>query len=197
MAKRIFDIFFALFGVVFLLPLCLIIACGVFFTSKGGVFYIQQRVGKGGKFFSLFKFRTMSVGSDSKGLLTIGGNDSRVTFFGGFLRKYKLDELPQLINVLLGNMSFVGPRPEVEKYTKLYDLYQKRVLEVKPGITDYASLAFIDESDLLAKSTHPEKTYIKEIMPAKIRLNMRYIDEVSVLTDSKIILKTLIKIVSR
>ena len=138
----------------------------------------------------------MQSGSDKKGLLTVGGRDPRITSTGYFLRKYKLDELPQLLNVFFGSMSLVGPRPEVRKYVELYTDDQKKVLLVKPGITDYASLEYFNENDLLAKSTNPEQTYITEVMPAKLALNKKYIKEVGLITDLKIIFLTLQRIVS-
>lgn len=138
----------------------------------------------------------MHTDADKKGLLTVGGRDPRVTQVGYYLRKFKLDELPQLFNVLFGSMSLVGPRPEVRKYVDMYNEEQKRVLEVKPGITDYASLEYINENELLAKSENPEQTYIQEIMPAKLKLNMRYIEETGLLTDLTIITRTVQKIVS-
>lgn len=137
----------------------------------------------------------MRPNSDKAGLLTVGSRDNRVTKVGYFLRKYKLDELPQLINVLLGDMSFVGPRPEVRKYVDMYDDEQLKVLTVKPGITDYASIEYSNENDLLAKSDNPEKTYIDEVMPAKLKLNLKYIQEIGLATDVKIILKTIRKII--
>lgn len=196
MAKRLFDFILSTIGILLLLPALITIALLVYFTSKGPVLYKQQRIGKNGKPFTLFKFRSMASGSDKKGLLTVGNKDARVTPLGYYLRKYKLDELPQLFNVWLGDMSLVGPRPEVEKYTSLYDSYQRKVLEVKPGITDYASLNYINENDILAKAEDPEKTYVEKIMPCKLRLNMIYINEVGLFTDIKIIGKTLIKIVT-
>lgn len=157
---------------------------------------MQERVGKDNKNFKLFKFRTMEQGSDTKGLLTVGGKDARVTRTGYYLRKYKLDELPQLLNVLLGSMSLVGPRPEVRKYVDLYTDDQKKILQVKPGITDYASLEYFGENELLAKSADPEETYIKEIFPAKLELSKKYISDAGLATDVKIILKTFLKIIS-
>jgi len=194
MLKRLFDIICSLFGLIFLSPFLILISFTVALTSKGGVFYLQERVGKDGKSFNLFKFRTMFTGSDKKGLLTVGGRDPRVTGIGYYLRKYKLDELPQLLNVLFGRMSLVGPRPEVRKYVDLYTVEQRRVLDVKPGITDYASLEYFSENELLAKSSDPEQTYIKEIMPAKLELNKRYISEAGLVTDLKLIFRTLGKI---
>jgi lipopolysaccharide/colanic/teichoic acid biosynthesis glycosyltransferase len=160
------------------------------------IFYFQNRVGKNNKDFKLFKFRTMNANADKKGLLTVGGRDPRVTAIGYYLRKYKLDELPQLFNVLFGTMSLVGPRPEVRKYVDLYTVDQLQVLLVKPGITDYASLEYINENDLLAASANPEETYINEIMPAKLELNKKYIHNQGLATDFKIILDTIRKIVS-
>lgn len=165
------------------------------FSCGFPLFYLQTRVGKNGKDFKLFKFRTMHLNADKKGLLTVGGRDPRVTKIGYYLRKYKLDELPQLFNVLFGTMSLVGPRPEVRKYVDLYTKDQQLVLSVKPGITDFASLEYINENDLLAKSDNPEKTYINEIMPTKLALNAKYIQQQSVLVDFKIIVNTIFKIV--
>lgn len=196
MAKRLFDIIFSLAGIVLLLPFFLLISLVIALSSRGGVFYVQKRVGKDGKDFSLFKFRTMYTGADSKGLLTVGAKDSRVTRAGYFLRKYKLDELPQLFNVLFGSMSLVGPRPEVRKYVELYNDEQKKVLSVKPGITDYASIEYSNENEILALSSTPEQTYISEIMPRKLDLNLKYIREKGVLTDLKIIFRTITKIAS-
>lgn len=196
MLKRLFDIVFSLLGLLILLPFFILIALAVALSSKGGVFYMQERVGKNNKNFRLFKFRTMRSGSDKKGLLTVGGRDPRITALGYYLRKYKLDELPQLLNVLLGSMSFVGPRPEVRKYVDLYTPEQLRVLSVKPGITDYASLEYFSENELLARSSDPEATYIKEVMPAKLELNKKYIAEAGILTDLTLIFRTLAKIVS-
>lgn len=159
------------------------------------IFYLQTRVGRNGQDFKLFKFRTMHTDADKKGLLTVGGHDPRVTKIGYYLRKYKLDELPQLFNVLFGTMSLVGPRPEVRKYVDLYTNEQKQVLSVRPGITDFASLEFINENDLLAKSSNPEQTYINEVMPAKLALNARYIKQQGLVTDFKIIFNTILKIV--
>lgn len=194
MVKRLFDIFFSLLGILILFPLLFIISVIVLMSSCGGVFYIQKRVGKNGIDFSLIKFRTMQTGSDQKGLLTVGGRDPRITSIGFFLRKYKLDELPQLINVFLGDMSLVGPRPEVRKYVLLYNHEQLNVLSVRPGITDFASIEYIDENEILGKAADPEAAYIYEIMPAKLKLNLRYIQEQSLITDLKIIGKTIFKI---
>ncbi len=197
MVKRLFDIFFSLFGLVFLSPVLICISIVIIWDSKGGMFYKQIRVGKDNVDFRMFKFRTMCTGSDKKGLLTIGDKDSRVTKTGYFLRKYKIDELPQLINILLGDMSFVGPRPEVRKYVDLYDIEQMKVLSVRPGLTDYSSLNYINESELLSKSLNPEKTYIEEIMPVKLELCKKYIKEKSLITDLKILFYTLKKITQK
>ncbi len=194
--KRLFDIFFSFVGLVILSPFLILIAFMIMVSSKGSIFFLQTRVGYKGQDFKLIKYRTMVADADKKGLLTVGGRDPRVTEIGYFLRKYKLDELPQLVNVLLGGMSLVGPRPEVRKYVDLYNDEQKKVLDVKPGITDYASLEYFNENDLLAKSENPEEAYIKEIMPAKLKLNLKYINEVSLVTDFKIILKTITRIVN-
>lgn len=196
MLKRLFDIICSFIGLIILSPFFIIICFLVGLTSRGGIFYLQTRVGKNNKDFKLFKFRTMFTDSDKKGLLTVGGRDPRITPIGYYLRKYKLDELPQLLNVFFGSMSLVGPRPEVRKFVDLYNSEQKKVLSVKPGITDYASLEYFSENELLAKSNKPEETYINEIMPAKLELNKRYIIEHSLLTDIKIIFKTFKKIVS-
>lgn len=194
MLKRIFDIFFALFGIIVLSPLFIVFGLLVKLTSKGPMFYSQKRIGLKGKEFSLLKFRTMVVGADKKGLLTVGAKDARITKVGLFLRKYKLDELPQLINVFNGTMSFVGPRPEVEKYVKLYSPRQREVLNVRPGITDFSSICFRNESELLSLSADPETFYIQRIMPQKIRLNNVYIRNQSLRLDILIILKTLLHI---
>lgn len=194
MKKRIFDLLFTIPGVIVLSPLLLILYILVILDSKGGGFYLQKRVGKNNKDFSLFKFRTMKLGSDAKGLLTVGGNDSRITKVGIKLRKYKLDELPQLFNVINGTMSLVGPRPEVRKYVSLYNQEQLSILNIKPGITDYASLQFFSENELLAKSNNPEKTYINEILPEKLRLNLLYLKNRNIKTDFLIILKTISRI---
>ncbi|MBN8697192.1 MAG: sugar transferase [Bacteroidetes bacterium] len=196
MIKRLFDIFFSLIGLILLLPVFFLIAIIIVADSRGGVFYRQTRVGKDAKDFRLFKFRSMRTDADKKGLLTVGGKDSRITRVGYYIRKYKVDELPQLINVLIGDMSLVGPRPEVRRYTDLYNSEQQKVLSVKPGITDYASIEYSNENELLGKASDPEKVYIEEIMPAKLKLNLKYIAEQGVFTDLKIIWMTFVKILS-
>lgn len=197
MLKRLFDFFFSGLGLLVLSPLFLLLGLLIGISSKGGVFYRQQRVGQYGQLFNILKFRTMYTGSDSKGLLTIGNRDPRVTAVGYFLRKSKLDELPQLINVFKGDMSLVGPRPEVPKYVALYSEAQKKVLGVRPGITDYASIKFRNENELLDATAHPEEKYIQEIMPEKLRLNLAYIKSQSLWEDFKIIFLTLKKIISK
>ncbi len=191
MAKRAFDFLFSATGLIAITPVMLLLAFIITIDSKGGVFYKQVRIGKNKKPFKLYKFRSMSTDADKKGLLTVGNKDNRITRIGYYLRKYKLDELPQLINVLIGNMSFVGPRPEVEKYVKLYNQEQLMVFNVKPGITDWASIKYVNENEILAKSSQPEKTYIEEIMPAKLKLNLEYVKHNNVFVDIKIILLTI------
>lgn len=196
MIKRLFDIIASVLALVFLWPVLLMIAISIIIESRGGIFFKQQRVGKSERVFWIYKFRTMRPDSESKGLLTVGGRDTRITKVGYYLRKFKLDELAQLLNILKGDMSWVGPRPEVPKYVNMYNEEQKKVLIVRPGLTDYASLAYINENEILQKSTHPEQTYIQEIMPAKLLMNLRYIKEKSLLTDLKIMWKTFLKILS-
>ncbi len=191
MIKRLFDIFFSLTGIIILFPIFIIISLLIILDSRGSIFYTQERIGKDEKPFKLYKFRTMKTDSDKKGLLTIGNKDNRITKVGYYLRKSKIDELPQLLNVLIGNMSLVGPRPEVKKYTMMYSAEQKKVLSVRPGITDFASIAYRNENELLAKCNNPEKTYIETIMPDKLKLNLKYIQEQSLWTDVKIIIKTI------
>ena len=193
MLKRIFDIISSLFGLILLAPFMIIIAILIKIDSKGPVFFKQVRVTRNGREFKIFKYRTMRVGSDKYSQITIG-KDSRITKVGDFLRKYKLDEIPQLINVLLGDMSLVGPRPEVPKYVALYTEEQREILKVRAGITDYASIEFSNENDILANEVDPERAYIEKIMPRKIELNKKYLSEISVITDIKIILLTIKKI---
>jgi|AntAceMinimDraft_16_1070373.scaffolds.fasta_scaffold26774_2 lipopolysaccharide/colanic/teichoic acid biosynthesis glycosyltransferase len=193
--KRIFDIIFSLTGLIICLPLFIIISILIIADSKGSIFYKQIRVGKDNKDFRLLKFRTMMPDADKQGLLTVSKRDNRITRTGHFLRKYKLDELAQLFNVLCGNMSIVGPRPEVRKYVELYNEQQKKVLLVKPGITCLSSVEYINENEILGKSTDFEKIYINDIMPAKLILDLKYISEQNFITDIKIIFKTLGKII--
>ncbi|MBM3435817.1 MAG: sugar transferase [Bacteroidetes bacterium] len=196
MTKRAFDILLSVIALIVLSPLLLIISMFVLFSSRGGILFMQTRVGKKGKDFTLLKFRTMEKDSDKKGLLTIGKSDNRITKPGRWLRKYKLDELPQLFNILTGNMSFVGPRPEVRKYVNLYSPDQMKVLSVKPGLTDYASLEYLNESEILNSFSDPEKAYINQIMPDKLVLNLRYIEEQGFLNDLKIMVRTVRQIIS-
>jgi len=196
MIKRCFDIIFSIIGLVILSPILLVIAITIKIDSKGPVIYKQDRVGKNEIDFKIYKFRTMRLNADKLGLLTVGDRDPRITNVGYFLRKYKLDEFPQLFNVLIGNMSFVGPRPEVRKYVNYYTESDQEILQLKPGITDYASIHFRNEAELLKSTTNSEKTYINEIMPEKIRLNKIYLKENNIFIDSKIILKTFISIIN-
>lgn len=191
---RFFDFIFSFIGILILLPFLIVISLIIAFDSRGGIFFFQNRVGQYGKDFRLWKFRTMYVDSEKHGQITLGTGDSRITRSGKFLRKYKLDELPQLVNVLIGEMSLVGPRPEVRKYVDLYNEEQKKVLAVKPGVTDYASIEYADENAILEKSSDPLKTYVEEVMPAKIKLNMKYIEDPSLKNYFRIIFLTLRKI---
>lgn len=191
---RVFDLLISILGIILLSPLLLYIAIRVKLDSKGNIFYKQLRVGKGQKEFYLYKFRTMKANSDAKDLLTYGNSDVRITKFGAFLRRKKLDELPQLFNVIRGDMSIVGPRPEVKKYVDTYSKEQLDVLSVKPGITDQASIEYLDESELLAKQANPEEYYIKYIIPEKIQLNRSFINDPTVPHYWSIIFKTIKKI---
>ena len=193
--KRLFDILFSLIVLTIGLPFALIIALLIVADSKGRVFYRQSRVGRNNVDFQLYKFRTMCSGADKGSLITVGGDDARITKVGRFLRKFKIDEFPQFLNILKGEMSIVGPRPEVRKYVDMYTPEQMRVLSVRPGLTDYASIRYVNENELLATSPDPEKTYIEEIMPDKLNLNLKYIDEQSIWVDMKIIFKTMKAIV--
>lgn len=192
---RFFDIIFSIIGLVILSPLFIVLYLLIRIESKGGGFYSQERIGKNGKPFKLFKFRSMRIGSDKKGLITIGEKDNRITKTGFILRKYKLDELPQLWNVFIGDMSLVGPRPEVKKYTDLYTEEQKQVLQVRPGITDWASIKYVDENKILGESKDPDDAYVNLIMPNKIKLNMVYIQHQTLGEYFKIIFTTFKEIV--
>ena len=191
--KRFFDFLFSIIVLIFFFPIGVLIATCIIFGSKGGIFYKQERVGKDGTLFYLLKFRSMYVNSAVKGSLTVG-DDTRITRVGSLIRKVKLDEFPQFLNVLIGDMSIVGPRPEVSEFVALYSDEQRKVLSVRPGITDEASLAYFEESKLLATSTDPKKTYIEEIMPAKIAINLAYLENRSLLADCKVIGKTILRI---
>ncbi|NQX43079.1 Sugar transferase involved in LPS biosynthesis (colanic, teichoic acid) [Pedobacter steynii] len=189
--KRIFDLLLSLCALILLTPLFILISVCVKLDSKGPVFYRQTRVGRKKVCFQLIKFRTMCGGADRQGLLTVGDHDRRITRAGYWLRKYKIDELPQLLNILRGEMSFVGPRPEVSKYVALYNPAQQRVLSVRPGITDWASIEYIDESELLARASDPEHFYRTDIIPKKLQQGLKYIDHKSLWTDLHIMLMTL------
>ena len=191
---RFFDVLLSAIGLVLLSPLYLIIYIIIKSSSKGPGFYSQKRIGKDGIPFRLYKFRTMRMDADKGRLITVGGKDSRITKAGYYIRKYKLDELPQLWNVFIGEMSLVGPRPEVERYVRLYTPSQRIVLSVKPGITDYASIAFSDENVILGKSKNPEKMYVEQIMPKKIEYNLQFINNRSLKEYFKIIFLTFAKI---
>ena len=188
--KRLFDITASGLGLLVLSPLFLILAVWIKLDSPGPVFYRQVRVGRGNKDFRLFKFRSMRVGSDKKGLITVGGHDPRVTRSGYWIRKYKLDELPQLINVFIGDMSLVGPRPEVRKYVDLYTPEQLHVLDVRPGITDMASIRYRNENELLEQAADPEQYYRDVVMQDKLRINLEYVADHSFIKDLKIIFMT-------
>ncbi len=193
---RAFDFFISVLLLVIFSPVLLLLSLWIMLDSKGGILFKQDRIGSNSSKFKILKFRTMRLNSESKGLLTVG-SDERITDAGKFLRKYKLDELPQLYNVLVGEMSMVGPRPEVEKYVDLYSDDQRKILMVKPGITDRASLEYFEESDILGKSADPESTYIQEIMPRKIVLNMPYVLSPTIGSYFKTLGQTMIKILSR
>lgn len=187
---RCFDFLFSLLGILILSPVFLFLYIAIHLESKGGGFYKQLRVGRYGRDFYVYKFRSMRMGADKKGLITVGGRDPRITRIGYFIRKYKLDELPQLFNVLKGDMSLVGPRPEVRKYVELYTEEQRKVLSVRPGITDYASIEYMDENTILGQADDPDKAYVELIIPDKIRYNMRYINNLSIGEYFKIIFLT-------
>lgn len=191
-AKRIFDVCCAALGLVIASPLLLAAAVAVGTTSPGGVLFRQERIGRNGKPFTIYKFRSMR--RDNAGLKITTGHDARITPVGRFLRKSKIDELPQLWNVLKGDMSFVGPRPEVQEYTDLYSAEQRQIFLVRPGITDPASIEFRNENDLLSESRDPNRTYIEEIMPRKIDLGLTYIENLSLGYDIKLILRTLVTV---
>ena len=192
--KRAFDFLFSLFILVLFLPIGIVISILILFSSRGGIFYMQERIGKNGVPFKLYKFRSMRVSAEAAGKLTIGMKDPRITSVGVFIRKYKLDEFAQFINVLQGDMSIVGPRPEVNEFVVLYTDTQKKVLDVKPGITDYASIEYFNENELLAASDDPKKTYIEDIMPDKIKINQKYLANPTLSHDLEIIFKTILRV---
>jgi lipopolysaccharide/colanic/teichoic acid biosynthesis glycosyltransferase len=193
--KRTVDICISLLILVLFLPFALLLMLFISLESAGGVFYLQERVGRNGQLFKLIKFRSMRPNADKGSQITIGNRDPRITRTGYFIRRFKLDEFPQFINVIKGDMSIVGPRPEVPHYVKLYTTEQMKVLAAKPGITDYASLAYFNENEILAKAADPQKVYLEQIMPAKIELNQRYLSDPSLFKDFKIIWLTALKIV--
>ena len=195
--KRFFDLVASGLGLLVLSPLFFVLAVWIKCDSKGPVFYRQVRVGRNNRDFRLYKFRSMRVGSDKKGLITIGGHDPRVTRSGYYIRRYKLDELPQLINVFAGNMSLVGPRPEVRKYVDLYTPEQMHVLDVRPGITDLASIRYRNENELLEQADDPDRYYVDVIMQDKLRINLEYVADHSFLKDIKLIGMTFRAIVSK
>jgi lipopolysaccharide/colanic/teichoic acid biosynthesis glycosyltransferase len=192
--KRLFDIIFSGIVLLFFLPLGLMIALSIVLESRGGIFFKQERIGRNGVPFGLLKFRSMHTNSELGGKITVGSRDARITKVGYYLRKFKLDEFPQFINVLKGEMSIVGPRPEVKDFVDLYTEEQRLILRVRPGITDEASLAYFHENELLAKSENPQHTYIHEVMPAKLKLNLKYISNPTLCQDLVIIWKTFAKI---
>jgi lipopolysaccharide/colanic/teichoic acid biosynthesis glycosyltransferase len=192
---RFLDFLFSFLGLILVSPFFLLIAFIVKISSSGPVLYKQSRIGLNGVEFSVYKFRTMRLNSDKLGFITVGGRDPRVTPIGYYLRKYKLDELPQLINVLIGDMSLVGPRPEVKKYVDLYTLDQRKVLSIRPGITDWASIYYRDENEILGNSTDPEKDYIEKVMPDKLKLNLIFIENYGPVEFIKIIFSTIWHIV--
>lgn len=192
--KRLFDILASGCGLILLAPIFVAVAIWIKCDSKGPVFYKQQRVGRGNRDFWLYKFRSMRPNSDKQGLITIGGHDPRVTRSGYFIRKYKLDELPQLINVFVGDMSLVGPRPEVRKYVEMYTVEQMHVLDVRPGITDLASIRYRDENELLAQADNPDQYYVEVIMQDKLRINLEYVKNHSFQEDIKLIFQTFLAI---
>ncbi|MDR1853583.1 MAG: sugar transferase [Azoarcus sp.] len=197
MLKRTFDLFCSLVGLVFLSPFFLVVALLIKRDSPGPVFFRQERVGRGGKHFRIHKFRTMRVNAEDEGLRITTGKDSRITSIGAFLRKYKIDELPQLLDVVAGNMSLVGPRPEVPEYVAYYPPgVRVKVLSIRPGITDPASIAFRDENEILDRTNNPQKVYIEEILPVKLKYYIDYVDNASFLFDLKIIFKTLRAIIA-
>jgi len=193
--KRLFDIIFSTLGIIILSPIFLLLWFTIKIESHGPALFMQTRVGKNNKDFKLIKFRSMYLNSESFGQLTVGMRDPRITNVGYTLRKYKLDELPQLLNVLKGDMSLVGPRPEVRKYVNIYTPEQMMVLEVSPGITDYASIQFINENQLLANAENPDEYYINNIMPKKLEMNLQYIKSNNPFKDIILILKTIFRII--
>jgi len=197
MTKRIFDIVFSCLGLIFLAPVLVVLAIIIKLDSKGPVLFIQPRVGLNNKDFNIFKFRTMQMESDKKGLLTLGNKDSRITKVGYFLRRYKIDEFPQLLNIVIGDMSFVGPRPELRKYVNYYPQEDLSVLSVRPGITGLASIEFRNEVELLKAAKDPENYFIESIIPEKLKLNKLYIEKRSFWFDLKLIIITIFRVLTK
>lgn len=197
MTKRAFDIFIAVMGLIFLIPVFAVVSLLIVLDSRGPVFYSQERIGRDCRPFKLLKFRTMFTDSDRKGALTVGMRDSRITRVGYNLRKLKIDELPQLVNVLIGDMSMVGPRPEVKRFVDLYSKKQLRALSVRPGITDLASIKYRNENMILEGKSDPVQFYIDKIMPEKLELALQYVDRQSLKLDVLIIVKTILSIFER
>lgn len=195
--KRLFDIVASGIGLIVLSPLFIILAIWIKLDSHGPVFYRQTRVGKDNHDFRLFKFRSMRPDSDKLGLITVGGHDPRVTRSGYYIRKYKLDELPQLINVFIGDMSLVGPRPEVRKYVDMYTPEQRRVLNVRPGITSLASIRYRNENDILAAADDADRCYIEQVMPDKLAIDLEYVDHANLWNDIKLIFATFKEIITK
>ena len=191
--KRVCDFILSLIGIIVLSPIFIIVSIAIKLDSRGKILFLQKRVGRYGKEFNIYKFRTMVSNAEKLGKQITVGNDNRITKVGAFLRKYKIDELPQLFNVLKGDMSLVGPRPEVPKYVKLYSEEQKKVLNVRPGITDMASLRYKDENEILGKVDNPEEYYINVIMKDKLKLNLEYIEKSNIFFDLYLIIKTVVK----
>ena len=194
--KRLFDILASGFGLILLSPVFLIMSIVITLDSPGGVFFRGPRVGKNGKVFRIFKFRSMLKDCEGKGKWNVGDNDNRITKTGHFLRKTKLDEIPQLINVFLGNMSFVGPRPELQIYVDMYSDEEKKILDLKPGITDYASMVNIAQFETFTKAVHPDEAYLKYIRPLKLKLQLYYRDNNSFFGDIRIIFWTIYKVLT-
>ncbi|WP_034039861.1 sugar transferase [Wocania ichthyoenteri] len=197
MIKRIFDLVFSCIGLLLLAPILILIAVLIKLDSKGPILFIQNRVGKNNINFNIFKFRTMHVKSENKGLLTLGNNDSRITKIGYFLRRYKIDEFPQLINILKGDMSFVGPRPELRYYVNFYSEDDMKIFRVRPGITGLASLKYRNEVELLKAAENPEEFYTSTIVPDKLKFNKMYIEKRNFFFDLKLIFMTVLKVITK
>jgi lipopolysaccharide/colanic/teichoic acid biosynthesis glycosyltransferase len=195
--KRLFDIIASGLGLICLSPLFLVLSVWIKLDSAGPVFYRQIRVGRYNRDFRLYKFRSMRVNADKQGLITVGGRDPRVTRSGYYIRKYKLDEFPQLINVLIGDMSLVGPRPEVRKYVELYTPEQMHVLDVRPGITSLASIRYRNENDILAAAEDPDRCYVEQVMPDKLAIDLEYVNKASLWNDIRLIFSTFKEIITK